>query len=70
MTVDDREKDGVETPPVNRNLLLRSLKVEPQVPVFITYYTLLPDGKGGVVSLPDIYGYDEIIYDKIRDFVR
>lgn len=70
MTVDDRQKDDVETPPVNRSMLLRSLKVEPQVPVFITYYTLLPDGKGGMESLPDIYGYDELIYDKIRDFIR
>ena len=36
-----------------------SLKVEPQVPIYITYYTVYPSVDGTLQYLPDVYGYEQ-----------
>lgn len=42
-----------------------SLKVEPQVPIYITYYTVYPSVDGTLQYLPDVYGYDKCIYQHL-----
>ena len=59
-TTDERPK---------RSEMVRSLKVDPQVPVYITYYTLYPDAAGNLVRHEDIYGFDGIIYENIQKFL-
>lgn len=44
------------------------MKVEPKIPVFITYYTLYPNLKGELISYPDLYGYDEVILQKLASY--
>lgn len=45
--------------------IINSIKVEPEVPVYLTYYTIYPmKGKSreGWEEYPDVYGYDKAIY--------
>lgn len=50
--------------------MLNSVKVSPNVPVFITYYTmyLMPDGT--LRDYPDVYGFDAAIYKKLAAFTE
>ena len=51
-----------------KRLVVGSVKVEPQIPLFITYYTLYPFAKG-VVSYPDVYGFDGVIFEHLRKYL-
>lgn len=57
------------TQQIDNGMMVRSLAVKPEIPLFITYYTMYPDSQGNIVSYPDIYGYDAVIYDKISRFL-
>ena len=46
---------------------LGTLNVEPQVPLYITYYTVYPTVEGNLQYLPDIYGYDKHIYQHLAE---
>ena len=60
--VEDRE--GEPAP------LVKSLKVSPCVPLQIVYYTMFNDAEGRLCTYQDIYGYDSVIYDKIKPLVE
>ena len=76
MTVDlgnqrDKGQRSVEfRPPVDKSKLIGSLKVEPEVPLFITYYTLYPDRYGQLEEFPDVYGYDRVIYNYLGNYTK
>lgn len=57
------------TQQIDNGMMVRSLAVEPEIPLFITYYTMYPDSQDNIVSYPDIYGYDAVIYDNISRFL-
>lgn len=49
----------------DKSKILGSIKVEPQVPVYLCYYTIYPmrgHERKGWVEYPDVYGYDKVIY--------
>lgn len=50
--------------------IVHSVKVNPEVPLFITYYTmyLMPDGD--VHSYPDVYNYDPAVMRRLKPFVE
>ena len=48
------------------NRLVSSLKVEPRVPIYITYFTLYPNPQGQLVAFPDVYGYDDVLWRWIK----
>lgn len=50
--------------------LVHSLKVAPAVPVFITYYTMYPGKDGSLCSYPDVYGYDKVMSNHIKPFMK
>ena len=50
--------------------LVRSLRVEPCVPIYLLYYTIYPDETGKLRTYPDIYGYDDVIYGSIKLLVE
>ena len=54
----------------NTPKLLRSLKVNPEIPVFITYYTLYPDKKGDMMEYKDVYGYDDVLYEHLKKYLN
>ena len=50
--------------------LVNSISVKPNVPVFITYYTIYPDPETGkLVTWPDPYGYDAVVQKAIKPFI-
>lgn len=51
-----------------RSKVVGSVKVDPQVPLFITYYTLYPFA-GGMANYPDVYGFDEVIYGLLKKYL-
>ncbi|MGN0068321.1 MAG: L,D-transpeptidase family protein [Prevotella sp.] len=61
-----------QTEKPDRKKLINSVKVEPQVPLYIAYYTLYPDreNKGRLRKYEDIYGYDNLIYKQLTAFMK
>lgn len=61
---DQGSKDSID-----RSRLLHQLKVEPEVPLFITYFTLYPDADGTLRQYPDVYGYDKAIVRQLTPYL-
>lgn len=62
--------DGGNGGQVNRKTMQGSQAVNPEIPIFIAYYTIYPDSHGRLVEFPDIYGYDAVMLDGIKSFMR
>lgn len=54
---------------LKRDLLIGKAKVKPSVPVYLWYYTLYPDVNGVLRSHADIYGYDKIIFNYLKNYL-
>lgn len=57
----------------DKSRVIGSVKVTPQVPLFLTYYTMYPmrgNDRRGWESYPDVYGYDKVIYDFLNKNYR
>ncbi len=67
------DKSGLDEKEVERmkdkQRFVRSVDVSPQIPLFITYYTLYPDRQGVLRTYPDIYGYDPLIYENLKKYL-
>ena len=53
---------------LNRQLLIGSVDVTPEVPLLITYFTVFPDEKGVLRTYKDVYGYDRVIAQHLRNY--
>ena len=53
-----------------KDSVMRTMEVEPSVPVYINYYTLYPNDSGVLQSYPDVYGYDKAIMERLSAFIR
>ncbi len=53
----------------DRHMTVGYVKVNPQVPLFIGYYTLYPMAGGRIVEYPDVYGYDAVIYQQLKKYL-
>ena len=66
----DTNNDGEKTEDrVDKSMLVRSAKVSPAVPLYITYFTLYKSAKGSLLSYPDIYGYDSVISEALKRYM-
>ncbi len=54
---------------LNKKMLIGSVNVTPHIPIFIIYYTLYPSKDGKIRSYPDVYGYDALIYKKLKNYI-
>lgn len=57
-------------PKIDKSRLVNTVKVEPQVPLFITYYTLFPSQDGHLMEYPDVYGYDGVLYKSLQKYLQ
>lgn len=64
-----RGRDDERPDTLDRSRIIGSVKVEPQVPVFITYFTLYPNSNGKFASYPDVYGYDGVIWRYLKNYL-
>lgn len=64
------DNDSIKKVHVDRDKIINSVKVEPAVPVFITYYTVFYGIGGNLVSFDDVYGYDDALAEELSPFVK
>ena len=53
----------------DKSRIIGSIKVDPQMPLYLTYYTIYPmrgADRRGWVEYPDVYGYDKVIYQFLK----
>ena len=65
-----KEQTGENRPKLDRSKLINSVKIEPPIPLFITYYTLFPSPSGLLVEYSDVYGYDGELYKHLKPFIE
>jgi len=53
----------------DRNKLIGYVPVKPRVPLYIIYYTLWPDENGVLQTWPDVYGYDEVMWNQLKPYL-
>ena len=63
----DNEPD--EKPVVDRKKLIGSVNVEPEIPVFIGYFTCYPSPDGELQYYKDVYGYDAAIWKEMKKYL-
>lgn len=51
---------------LRKDMLIGSVKIEPEVPIFLTYFTLYPKGNGDFYEYADVYGYDRAIMEQLK----
>lgn len=69
MTMDMGDKhDGRSN--IDKSKVVNSVKVEPQIPLFITYYTIYHGNGTGLVSYEDVYGLDDVTIEQLRPYIR
>lgn len=61
------QQDVADT--LKRDMLIGKAKVAPSVPVYLWYYTLYPDANGMLRSHKDIYGYDQVIFGYLKNYL-
>lgn len=54
---------------LQKKKLIGKAEVKPVVPLFIWYFTLYPDINGKIRFYNDLYGYDEVIYRELRNYL-
>lgn len=64
------DKDSLKKEKIDKDRLVNTLSVKPAVPLFITYYTVYYDTDGRLVDFADIYGYDEVLLEKLSPFIK
>ena len=65
-----KKQTGENRPKLDRSKLINSVKIEPPIPLFITYYTLFPSPSGLLVEYSDVYGYDGELYKHLKPFIE
>ncbi len=66
----DKSEDHKEKNEIDKDKLVYTVDVDPQIPVFITYYTLYPDTQGTIRAYNDVYGYDHALYKELKPFIK
>ncbi len=65
MTHDPEPKDSIRD-----DRMLKVCKVDPEIPVYLTYFTLFPDHSQHLREYSDVYGYDKIIYHHLSAITK
>ena len=58
-------KDSIDTARVIKNL-----PVQPQIPVYLNYFTLYANANGRLREFNDVYGFDKLLYSQLAPLVR
>lgn len=68
----ERGRDYLDqlNPSVRTPQLVRTISVNPRVPIIITYYTIFQTPDGSLHHYPDVYGYDRVISDALKTYIE
>lgn len=64
------DKDSIDKVKIDKKLLVNSINVDPQVPIFIAYYTVFYGTDGQLTAFDDLYGYDDIMAKELSKFMK
>jgi murein L,D-transpeptidase YcbB/YkuD len=64
------DKDSVKKSKIDKKKLVNSINVKPEVPLFITYYTIYFDNGNQLVEYQDVYDFDEALIKELMPFVK
>lgn len=59
------DNDSLSKSNIDRKMLVNTVKVSPEVPIFLTYYTVFFGDDNKLVSLDDVYCYDEALANEL-----
>ena len=65
-----KTKEGEEAKKIDRSKLVSVVKVEPEIPVFIDYFTCYPASDGQLRFYNDVYGYDAAILKAMKNYIQ
>lgn len=54
---------------LDRRRLIGNVEVKPTVPLYIYYYTLYPDPDGTLRAYNDVYGYDALVWQTLKNYL-
>ena len=61
-------ENDITSETVDKSMLINSINVDPNVPIFITYQTLFLTPEGKIERYPDVYGYDAVLLKELRRY--
>lgn len=64
------DNDSINKIHINKELLVNTVNISPQVPIFIAYYTVFYGSDGKLMTFDDIYGYDEALTKELLPFIK
>lgn len=71
MTVEyTNENDSLNKKIIDKKRMLKSVSVNPAIPLFITYFTKYLNENGEIVDYQDVYKYDEALCEKLKPFIE
>lgn len=62
--------DSMKKRNIDRKRLVSTLKVAPSIPLYISYYTIYYDDNGALADYDDVYGYDDVLIEKLAPFLE
>lgn len=71
MTVElSSNTDSVKRKKIDRKRMINTINIKPAIPLFITYYTIFYDRSGNFSEFDDVYGFDEVLSEKLKPFMK
>lgn len=61
-------EEALNNDTLDRKSLVSSVSVNPEIPLFILYFTLYPGHSGQLMQYDDVYGYDRVIYQFLKNY--
>ena len=55
---------------IDKKKIIGTKRLSPNIPLFITYFTVYPDNHGKLIRYPDVYGYDKVMWNTLSHYVR
>lgn len=62
--------DSLKKRNIDRKRLVNTLNVNPPIPLYITYYTVYDGICGQLCYYDDVYGYDDVLIEKLSPFIE
>ena len=63
-------EEGEEAEEIDNDMLISTVNVEPEIPVFLSYFTCYPQKSGELSYYNDVYGYDRAIQREMHRLIE
>ena len=63
-------EEGEEAEEIDNDMLISTVNVDPEIPVFLSYFTCYPQKSGKLSYYNDVYGYDRAIQREMHRLIE